>query len=284
VKVYFHLSGRLGNQLFQWAYIHELIERKIEVEIFVDKFHNDVDRVDLERLLSVCTHLPVLKIRNDLGYLLRVAEKLKTLGGVFELISRILPICIEEASLRNRWRFLPIIMDGYFIDKRWAEKHQDTLVGELKVLLDQIPDEIFMGEISDIKSHTMIHVRRGDFKMFMTTFGLLSKDYYLKLIDETESILVLTDSFKEAKLMFCDIERVQIIDPAKYDGWAALKIISRSDRFLMSNSTLAWWGGYLALKLNHAGVIIPRPIYFKPSEFDQKLALFGFTPAQSIFE
>ena len=284
MKVHFHLSGRLGNQLFQWAYIHELIDKKIDVEIFVDKFHNDVNRIDLEELLAVCTHIPKVKIRNDLGYLLRVSEKLKSLGGMFELISRILPIYIEGESISIKRSFLPVILDGYFIDKHWAEKHQNVLIGELTALLKLIPDNHFVEQMSDITSRMTVHVRRGDFKMFRTTFGLLSKDYYLKLIDATGEILVLTDSYEEAEEMFREIKRIKIVDPTKFDGWAALKIISSSKKFLMSNSTLAWWGGFLALKLNDAAVIIPNPIYFKPSEFDQKLALSGFTPAQSIFE
>ena len=284
MKVYFHLSGRLGNQLFQWAYIHELIDKKIDVEIFVDKFHNDINRIDLEKLLAVCAHIPEVKIRNDLGYLLRVSEKLKSLGGMFELVSRVLPIYIEGESISSKWSFLPVILDGYFIDKHWVEKHQNVLIGELTALLNLIPDNQFTEEMSDIASRTTVHVRRGDFKMFRTSFGLLSKDYYLKLIDATEEILVVTDSYEEAEAMFREIERIQIVDPAKFDGWAALKIISSSNKFLMSNSTLAWWGGFLALKLNNALVIIPKPIYFKPSEFDQNLALSGFMSAQSIFE
>ena len=284
MKIYFHLSGRLGNQLFQWAYLHELVEKDIEVVIFVDKYHNKTDAIDLEQLLSGCEHLPQVSIRNDLGLLLRIFEKLRALGGPFYKISKVLPIHIEESPTGKRGKLLPTIVEGYFVDKVWPQKHEKILVGELATFLNQIHKDQYLQEISVDDETTTVHVRRGDFKLFKNTFGLLSKEYYLSLLQRNQSVLVLTDSTIDASEIFSGFNKIQIIDPDKYDGWVALKIISESKRFLMSNSTLAWWGGYLALKLNAAEVVIPNPIYTQESDFDEKLTMPEFTTAKSIFE
>lgn len=284
MKIYFHLSGRLGNQLFQWAYLHELVAQGFEIEIFVDKFHNDVNQMDLEKILKVCKHLPPIKIRNNLGNVLRIAEKLRSHGKLFEKLSSVLPIYVECLPLRKRNSFFPIIVEGYFIDKQWVVEHEGTLLSELEEALATIPDDEFLDSIKGVNLQTTAHVRRGDFKLYMDTFGLLSKYYYLNCIEETKPLLVVTDSYNEAMSMFIERPNTTLVDPKNYDVWTALKILARSDRLIMSNSTLAWWGGFMAHNLNNAQVIMPKPIYVKPSEFDEKLALRGFTLAQSIFE
>ena len=284
MKIYFHLSGRLGNQLFQWAYLHELVAQGFKVEIFVDKFHNDVNQIDLEKILKVCKHLPPMKIRNNLGNVLRIAEKLGSLGKFFENLTKALPIYVESMPLRKTNCIFPTIVEGYFIDKQWVVKHEGTLLSELEDALATIPDDEFLKRVKGVNLQTTAHVRRGDFKLYRDTFGLLSKNYYLSCIEETKPLLVVTDSYSEAISMFIERPNTTIVDPKIYDAWTALKILSRSDRLIMSNSTLAWWGGFITYYLNNAEVIMPNPIYFKPSEFDEKLHLRGFTSAQSIFE
>jgi len=173
VKIYFHISGRLGNQLFEWAFLHELVERGYSVYLFIDKYHNNFNNVDLVRILQKCKHLPDIQVRNDLGFLLRVYEKLESLGGIFLKISRWLPVYIEAFPVSKKLRLVPTVIDGYFIDKKWVELHEKILLEELQLALSDLPKDDFLQSLDSKGLTTKIHVRRGDYNLYKTTFGLL---------------------------------------------------------------------------------------------------------------
>lgn len=284
MKIYFHVSGRLGNQLFQWAFLHELIEQGYEVTLFIDKYHNSNLVVDIDRLLPNCSHLSQVEIRNGLGQILRLREKLESLGGVFLALSRCFPVYIESLPKIRRKNFLPRIVDGYFIDKFWVEKHQTKLLPELSKTLASIEESSRLELLLQKEPTTRTHVRRGDLNAFKSTFGLLSSHYYASLISLDEPVFILTDSLEEAKELLKDFHEAIFIDPMECQVWEALVILSKSKKFVMSNSTLGWWAGFLARNLNSAEVFMPRPFYTSESKFDALLHLEGFLPAESSFE
>jgi len=285
VKIYFHISGRLGNQLFQWAFLHELISNGFEVQLFIDKYHNNIDTPqDLSKLLIECRHLPKIQTRNDLGFLLKCYEKLLSGGKLSQNIAKKLPVLIEEFPRVQNKKLSFVIIDGFFIDKQWPIKHKDELTREIHKM-QNFPEFQTNTSNSGIKiGSTTLHVRRGDYHNYRKTFGLLSSSYYLKLIEPREEAVVLTDSPKEAKGIFGNRKNLIFTDPSIIDPWQALYVMSKSKRLLMGNSTLSWWGGFLAFYTNNADVVMPIPFYFQPGKFDSQLAVDGFKFEESIFE
>ena len=284
MKIYFHLSGRLGNQLFQWAYLHELSNRGYSIELFIDKYHNDLkEPIYLNDLIEHCSHLPKIRVRNDLGLLLKISEKIGNKNSKLHRLNRILPILIE-GTLDKKKR-LPVIVDGFFIDKNWPEKYHDTLLSEFESLLGKRLRAL--GKWTDmikLPNSTVIHVRRGDLRFHKNSFGLLSREYYLKNILTASINIILTDSFEDSRKMFSNKPSCHVVNPTEIDVWSALTLMAESQRLIMSNSTLSWWGGYLAKARNNAEILMPTPFYRQRSKFDELLSVEDFHRISANFE
>lgn len=285
MKIYFHLSGRLGNQLFQWAYLHELVSQGHEIQLFTDKFHNDIHQdTNLNLLISQCSHLNASTVRNDLGMILKIREKMVSGGKILRMLAKILPILIET-PLSSQIKRFPILIDGFFISKEWPMKYRDILCDEFSNLQKDIKFQSNMvQEIFLDFSKTTIHVRRGDLHNHKDTFGLLAKDYYLPLFSKEHKNLVLSDSIDEARMIFEERGNCVFVDRSDDEVWKALVLMSTSARIVMSNSTLSWWGGFFASNANRAVVYMPKPFYRELSKFDELLHLDEFTNVNSIFE
>lgn len=286
MKVYFHISGRLGNQLFQWSVLHELAYNGFDIYLFTDKYHNNLDGdQDLDKLLDHCSHLPKIKIRNDLGFALKVYEKLINCGLLGRLVAGRLPILIEELP-NERSKYKPLlIIDGFFIDQKWPKKHEKNLLIELNKVLDEGKTESKLQHYGIKKGLTTFHVRRGDYHQYKETFGLLSSTYYLNFVNsEEQEVVVLTDSYEEVKNTFKSQKNFLLVEPEIFDVWDSLFIMRNAEQLIMGNSTLSWWGGFLAFFSNRAEVIMPRPFYALPGKFDSKLAFENFKFEDSIFE
>ena len=285
MKIYFHLSGRLGNQLFQWAYLHELVSQGHEIQLFTDKFHNDIHQdTNLNLLISQCSHLNASTVRNDLGMILKIREKMVSGGKILRMLAKILPILIET-PLSSQIKRFPILIDGFFISKEWPMKYRDILCDEFSNLQKDIKFQSNMvQEIFLDFSKTTIHVRRGDLHNHKDTFGLLAKYYYLPLFSKEHKNLVLSDSIDEARMIFEERGNCVFVDRSDDEVWKALVLMSTSARIVMSNSTLSWWGGFFASNANRAVVYMPKPFYRELSKFDELLHLDEFTNVNSIFE
>lgn len=285
MRIYFHLSGRLGNQLFQWAFLHELQAQGHKVHIFIDKYHNsELSKIDLNQVLDECPHLQRVQSRNILGLILIIHEKLISSNRFTKAISRLLPVFIE-AEFIPKQRIGPIIIDGFFIDKKWPVKNNEVLLEEFRALKNKILERnSIVREILTEKDKTVIHIRRGDLYLFKDTFGLLSRDYYQKIDLKNRSIFILSDSINEAKEMFSSSEVHTFLDPSEIDVWAALIVMSSSSHLVMGNSTLSWWGAFFAIHDNNSTVTMPRPFYRELGKFDDLLYVDGFKTLDSDFE
>ena len=285
MKIYFHLSGRLGNQLFQWAYLHELAIQGHEIHIFTDRFHNDIRQdSNLNLLIAHCSHLKTSTVRNDLGIILKLRERMISGGKVLRTLANLLPIVIET-PLSSQIKRTRILMDGFFISKEWPLKYKDVLCEEFGNLQKNIKFESNHGRETFLdRSKTTIHVRRGDLHNHKDTFGLLSKDYYSPLFSSDDKNLILSDSIDEVRMIFSDRKNCIFVDQSDDEVWKALVLMSTSARIVMSNSTLSWWGGFFASKVNQAVVYMPKPFYRELSKFDELLCLDEFTTVNSAFE
>ncbi len=285
MKIYFHLSGRLGNQLFQWAYLHELVNQGHELRLFTDKFHNDIrQEPGLNLLIAKCPHLRPSTVRNGLGLILKVRERLVSRGKGSKLLAKIIPVIIEPPTTLKTKRH-PILMDGFFINKEWPLKYRELVCEEFSNLMKDFEFESEQVKLLSLDlSKTTIHIRRGDLHNFRDTFGLLSQEFYSPLLSDTDDNLVLSDSIDEAKQMCAASINCKFVDHRDDEVWKALVLMSTSARVVMSNSTLSWWGGFFAATLNDAKVYMPKPFYRNSSKFDELLHLEEFTTIPSIFE
>ncbi len=109
-----------------------------------------------------------------------------------------------------------------------------------------------------------VSVRRGDYIMLQHNHCVLSLDYYQsafeKYFPEVDKLYVFSDDYKWCREIFGN----DAIYPEGENGFTQMYLMTKMKHLILSNSTFAWWGGYL----NDRGgkIVIPDP-WFGPANF-----------------
>jgi hypothetical protein len=113
----------------------------------------------------------------------------------------------------------------------------------------------------------VIHVRQGDYVDLKSTFGVLASNYYENLLKVNanqfvgRSIIVVTDDIVGARKTLMNIKVDVFLGPKELGSWETLKLMSVAPMLITANSTLSWWGAFIASKAG-AEVYMPNP-WFK---------------------
>ena len=260
-------KGGLGNQLFQFAYLHFLYCSK-QKKIGVIKDPNS--RVDrpfmLDSLFNSCNHIENdVKNRKSFLFTLRLRlVKLRFIGFIVyrfqesKAVAEPREYVFLEKILGNRHKSVFV---GYYQHWRYVESSWKIVGPEILAALSKQA----MIEYS-LNDYLVVHVRRGDFTLQNQELGELKSPYYDKAIQaalaalklQKISIFVITDDPEEAKQIFQGNSDVKIIGPTELDEWGCLSLMSGAKAVVTANSTLSWWGGFLSFK-NGGIMVIPNP-------------------------
>ncbi|MFC7299684.1 alpha-1,2-fucosyltransferase [Herminiimonas aquatilis] len=248
--VFFFGDGRLGNQLFQYAFIKSLVEKQRLIISF-----------NFDALLELMESAPnLINIRNR--YVKALIRRLFVPSlhvlSKFKLISSYKVNCylengfiLEDATFIGSKGLLPItyiypcfaqsenffkesIKDDFSINKKHLEK--------AKIFLSSTP-----------QNHNIIfvHVRRGDYVEYevLGKRGVaLPVSYYRNTIKwyeeniENPYFVFLTDDSEFVEHYF---EYVQNKIVSKNSMFVDFSIITLCEYGIMSNSSYSWWAAYL---------------------------------------
>ena len=261
----FHLSGRLGNQLFEWAYMHELAAHYgVLIQPIYDSKHPIADSENIVCSFTECRNILSPKKSEIIGNLLNILDWVSSRNDIlaifFDKCFRIVRQFSTHAELvlpRKR----PWLVTGFFQDAKWVLKHSDEVFKELSNEIDRHPIPAgVLQRISSIGSYQVLHVRRGDFKNYQNGFGLLSQKYYIDNIDVGLPIIICTDDVIGAQDIISEFPAATVLGPDDLGVWQTLSLMSRATTLICSNSTLSWWGGFIGA-LHGNRVIQPEPFY-----------------------
>jgi hypothetical protein len=263
-----YIKGGLGNQLFQYCYLHYLnIVFQSQVGILKDSKPRPDRPFLLGDLLTSCSHIDSGSRRpSALKKLKMRISNLKFIRGM--VYRRQQARLVFEAQ---EFSFLPEISHhhprsifmGYFQHWEYVEHVWGAIGPEIQRTLNlQSTAENFVGD------YLVVHVRRGDLLIQNRLWGILQIDYYGKAIKIAKeklklpdiAICVITDQPEEAENLFSEYQNVQVFGPTDLDEWGCLSIMSRSKGVIAANSTLSWWGGYLCHKRG-GFMVIPDPFF-----------------------
>jgi len=147
---------------------------------------------------------------------------------------------------------------------------------------DLLPSEIAYVDAVSNDRRTTLHIRRGDYLEDHTkTFhGIAEIGYFRRATRLYERLhgksryRVYTDSPDIVEAELSDFPDTEISHPAgPIRSIALLRAMASADGFIMSNSTLSWWGAWLMTHQDpQATVIAPRP-WFSRGESASDLLL-----------
>lgn len=276
------LSGRLGNQLFQWGFAHRLARHYgIEIELFMDSTHaNGFGGDDLFSNSIACDHVRGTSRKDIVGFGIKCLDKASTLNPNF-----ITKLEQKFRLLRTKNSYLipnlpekePKLVTGFYINSRNIEEVEDLLLPELQKLIRNvdIPEKL-------PKKFQYIHIRRGDYVTSATSHGLISTEHYKKLVERELPLVIGTDDVESSKSIIDELAPTIVYSPSNSNAWQALKMMSMAELLILANSTLSWWGGFLASN-NRKTVLSPSPFYKDDLESEELLQYKKFTRVNSEF-
>ena len=282
-RINVYASQGLGNQLFVYAYIKNLLSNE---SVGVVKIHfNRNSKIGFEfwlkDLISKSHNRIYFRLNNSFEYLFRIA--------LFKIskprkIRKKLRIYHEKEIFGFEDQLLTLpnnsLVFGNYINYKYVDPIFDELKDEVRTWLSEIP---LPREFTNVVEDSIIlHVRRGDVSLGKPAAirGSLSEAYYKKAIDFIadargfipKNIIALTDDVKTSKTDLSSLPISYWFGPEKIDTVQTLKVFMNAKNFIGANSTLSWWGARLSISLPHQISILPRPwLGFKESNADEAL-------------
>jgi len=282
-KLFVHLQGRLGNQLFIYfaaKYFEEHHHKKI---IFVSDHSNRLNKLGItnnsqelvipEILFKVTTF--ALSKMSKFKFFVRYIHFSKEIG--YENLNK----QIDEIKF----------ISGYFQTFYYAENSSfaQEQIQQVRYVLQKK-----FGFDTDIisKNALAIHVRRGDYLLVQNSyFGIISDGYYLSSIRkmlnlyDIKDIYIFSDSpisknlENQIKKSFPSLE---LNDTSNLNSdIQTLALLTCFTYHIISNSTYSWWGTYLSVA--NKKVIAPKE-WFKDRPAPNELIPPSWDKMQNTWE
>ena len=260
--ILFLSDGRLGNQIFQYAFLNTLakddeliistkmkqfsnmfeIKNKNFKQLSLNKytyvlFKNLIKPYLLDFLVQIRLISYVKQSRNDTSSLPRLIRK-----------SGFLPVTLVESDFFQS--------EIFFHQKAFYFSIKQDFINEAKDIISSIP-----------KHYTVIfvHVRRGDYisEQYLGKQGIdLPRAYFMHAIEiikkeiKNPYFIFLSDDTSYCECCFKDIKNKYI---SKNSMEIDLAIMTLCEYGIVSNSSFSWWGAYLMK--NRKKVIFPKYWY-----------------------
>lgn len=276
--------GGLGNQMFQYAFLLNLMKRYPHAEIVADISHYEVNSehngfelgkvfgIDLKvcdrKTLKQCSpyyiaprgfekYPSVVKsfIRNRWQY--RYASQKKNTDCSYKQESH----CSYEAQV---YAFIQerissgeaVYLDGLWQDVRYFENVKDEVFKAFSISYSTPEDINLFKEIESHQKPTLgVHVRRGDFTN--SKFDICPLSYYkdaLNLLDNEDTFAyIFTDEPEYVEENFSFISSKKIISHDIDHSYIDMALLGACETLVLSNSTFAFWAAYLS---THAKKVI----------------------------
>ena len=155
-------------------------------------------------------------------------------------------------------------LNGFYQAHQYFDIIRDELVNKYFKFKDEVVEAATKWPITG--DCLGISVRRGDYLQLQHNHCVLSKQFYqdaLNKIKDIDKVFFFSDDIPWCKEnCFCSEEGSDLITFVEDDKWVQLYMMTQMKQLILSNSTFAWWGGYLNTKATK--IIIPDP-WFGPA-------------------
>jgi hypothetical protein len=268
-----HLSGGLGNQLFQYALGRRLqLEQRARVRYDLTMY-----KVKTDRDLTICkyrTKVPEVSgmdqttMRLSFGRTLgRFASLLKPLKS--QLFWQVLEdkrkgFDQEIVNLTGRW-----YLRGWWHAPAYFESLRPLLLEEFQPVekLAEADHEVFK-RIHDVNA-VCLHVRRGDYvnhPVYSKQLKVQSADHYntclQEMIERVEKphVFVFSDDAEWTRENIRGNAPITFMDKNKGSSdYIDLHLMSQCRHFITANSTFSWWAAWLAK--NEEKIVMVPPVW-----------------------
>lgn len=269
------LQGGFGNNLFQVAFAYQLMHRlQHPVTLF---------RISHRKLIVKSPTWDFLQNHRDVESVIRAFGEFKNVS-LNVISNRISEAMLTPGSkLRNVLSLRSLrscsihdpcwfpsdeeikqydVFSGYYQNAQSIKNLPEIFFENLVTILEALSEKSLLEMPYDFDA--CIQVRKGDFALHKESIGLLSNSFFMDSLEclgvklSSAKVLVITDEPDACHGLIKMLPRSRIIGPSDAGSITALMLIAKSNKIVLSNSTLAWWGGFLGSRLG-AKVAVPVP-------------------------
>ena len=270
-----YISGRLGNQFFQYAFVRSLLFKRGENESI--KFNFSLVRAAGDAKDGFNDSLMLFHV---LSYTEQNNDIVLADGSILQLIIYIL-FKLDQKTFRiikkEKWfsffrRFGIIFQDysdntfnqevpktknvfcyGKYENPEYFDEIRPIILKEFTPRIPPLERNKQLYSIIESTNSVCISIRRGDFlsNRFKDRFLVCDKEYFLKAMEAAKKcisnptfIFFSDDIDWVRKNIHCDV-------PCYYESgddpvWEKLRLMYSCKHFIISNSTFSWWVQYLS--------------------------------------
>lgn len=281
--------GGLGNQMFQYAFgrrmslIHNT-ELVLDQSLLIDKSqphelvtHRDfnLDVFNIQHTYRWATEEEIFNYNGNPDA--SITKKVKRRFVNFVKPKRLI---IQKYNEFNKE--LLLIKDDVCFVGRWQSELYFNEVNEqirqdFKINSSLLSNVEYATSLIKNCNAVSLHVRRGDLitsALYSSSIGALTIDYYTKAITyirtkvENPIFFIFSDDIEWCKENINVIEQTYYMDntTAGQNPIVHLYLMQCCQHFIISNSTYAWWGAWLAENQNKQ-VVYPKQ-WYKDANFD----------------
>lgn len=289
------LTGGLGNQIFQYAYLlnanstnkflvcgwgkprlnssgqPEVTSFQLEESVVIRNTNSDSTLI--QKSLGYCLRSgfsprrferkPITVIAKAITSIL-VSANLKKI--VFIKAQQDLGFDEQYNSSRSNFRL------GYFQSYRWAS-NSDTYQKLMAIDLCEDESVAIFKELSKTEKPVIVHFRYGDY-LNEKYFGIPSIEYYRAAVekivlsgDSERNYWIFSDDIDKARVMADNLglNRCRFFSKEDLNSAQTLQVMRFGYDYVMANSTFSWWGAFLTYN-PEAHVIAPTPWFQSAKE------------------
>lgn len=279
IMIYISIGGRLGNQMFQYAFARQLQKHNPNETLIYnfDEVHRDkyvsgfFNENQLEYFKTVGTEKQDALNYSILQYIIwKIFKRFYPIGKGFVKTNEynlrwirimeffglyILNLGYYPFRLKKPWWVKDIIVKGSFESEKYFAGCEEEL---RKHFQPKKPLQDYNRELMDViknNNSIAISIRRGDFvddARIKSTYFVCDKAYYEKAIAfikdkiDTPVFILFSNDIEWAKQNI-KIEGCQCYyESGKDEVWETMRLMSSCKHFIISNSTMHWWAQYLS--------------------------------------
>jgi len=289
-EVVVHLSGGLGNQMFQYmagAGLAKETERELLINTnwFLNPrlLNRNSPAYLTKRKIDIVQFKAIAATRVDRSHTPRDGRMERIISKLSKSIRQAIGVGLEGDFENGTWKNAKELnrIFGFFMSpKFFLGVNPNLLFGKLNPPMTSWSKEI-IEKIGNTKS-IGVHIRLGDYvalgdKVIPTESYFLSGVEYLKSIQGNKSkVYFFTDEPDRLSELFPTLTaRGVVISPPKYTTPAEnLIVLSQCKAFVCSNSTFSWWGAALSTAPK-SHIVRPSYFYTAKAEIDSHKDLWS---------
>ena len=262
------LKGRLGNQLFIYAFARALQERTRQEVLIYDRkdeldtmWHSHLDRYVLSpsvRFTSKKIEVMRMTLTGKLLFFFdRIYSRKHNSHEVNEYQLRHWERNVRNGLLLLTYGYHPlpdeipedIFCDGYFQSARFIDDIRSKLIQEFTPKEEPSPDESEWLKKIESTNSVCITIRLGDY-IGNSIHQVCTKDFYQDAMHKMRELhpnctfFVFSDEVDKAAQIL-DFPYAVHFDSGRSQDAMSLYIMSHCKHFIISNSSFSWWAQYL---------------------------------------